>query len=368
MSHEVKHEGSCMSSGNQVRPAVEVVPSRVVTQTSSPAPVVVERKAPIVVEQKGVSPSPKRAFNMPERRLGGLSSRGNNPGFAEDVSFPQRIQFDDRSVPCGGAKNRWVDAMLGRTGYISSSHVVESTTGTLIAPAPTEAVSAALPTTFAQIRSPDHPVAFGEACASHSEHRQGEYAPSHIMPPSGAAASGDGGNQNPSGNNVGDGWHHVDPSHNPVPSPPSGPPEAHLEEAVVVDPARLVARLEVLLVEVEAEVITLMIMACFLPICAQPVLLLRMRSCVRDAAITAPVHPHETACLVSTDVVRFVALIQCVFAKCALSGLPEIPSLEGQEQIAGRQMARTSGKTTKRPSARVSLLRRSLLPISSVLG
>ena len=44
VSHEVKHEGSCMASGNQVRPAVEVVPSRVITQTSSPAPVVVEQK------------------------------------------------------------------------------------------------------------------------------------------------------------------------------------------------------------------------------------------------------------------------------------------------------------------------------------
>ena len=224
VSHEVKHEGSCMSSGNQVRPDVEVVPSRVVTQTSSPAPVVVERKAPIVVEQKGVSPSPKACIQYARTTPGWPVQPRKQPGFAEDVSFPQRIQFDDRSVPCGGAKNRWVDAMLGRTGYISSSHVVESTTGTLIAPAPTEAVSAALPTTFAQIRSPDHPVAFGEACASHSEHRRGEYAPSHIMPPSGAAASGNGGNQNPSGNNVGDGWHHVDPSHNPVPSPPSGPP------------------------------------------------------------------------------------------------------------------------------------------------
>ena len=224
VSREVKHEGSCMASGNQVRPAVEVVPSRVITQTSSPAPVVVEQKAPIVVEQKGVSPSPKACIQYARTTPGWPVQPRKQPGFAEDVSFPQRIQFDDRSVPCGGAKNRWVDAMLGRTGYINSSHVVESTTGTLIAPAPTEAVSAALPITFAQIRSPDHPVTFGEACASHSEHRQGEYAPSNIMPPSGAAASGDGGNQNPSGNNVGDGWHHIDPSHNPVPSPPSGPP------------------------------------------------------------------------------------------------------------------------------------------------
>ena len=154
MSHEVKHEGSCMSSGNQVRPAVEVVPSRVITQTSSPAPVVVERKAPIVVEQKGVSPSPKACIQYARTTPGWPVQPRKQPGFAEDVSFPQRIQFDDRSVPCGGAKNRWVDAMLGRTGYVSSSHVVESTTGTLIAPAPTEAVSAALPTTFAQIRSP----------------------------------------------------------------------------------------------------------------------------------------------------------------------------------------------------------------------
>ena len=139
-------------------------------------------------------------------------------------------------------------------------------------------------------------------------------------------------------------------------------PEAHLEEAVVVDPARLVARLEVLLVEVEAEVITLMIMACFLPICAQPVLLLWMRSCVRDAAIIAPVHPHETACLVSTDVVRFVALIQCVSAKCALSALPEILFLEGQDQIAGLQMARTSGRTTKRPKCKSITLEKEPAP------
>ena len=49
------------------------------------------------------------------------------PGFAEGLSFPQRTQFDDRSIPAGGKKNRWVDTMLERTRYIAHGYVVEST-------------------------------------------------------------------------------------------------------------------------------------------------------------------------------------------------------------------------------------------------
>ena len=238
VNHEGRHEGSCMTSGNRVQPTVEVVPARVITQAPSPVP---------VVEQKGVSPSPKACIQYARTTPGWPVQPRKQPGFAEDVSFPQRIQFDDRSVPCGGAKNRWVDAMLGRTGYIASDHVVESTTGTLIAHAPTEAVSTTLPT-FAQIRSPDHPAAFGEACASHIEHRQSESRTKDSRPPNGAAASGDGKRQNPNGDSVGDGFGAVLTLLMPLLLPhPLVRLMALLAEVVEVDPVHLVARLAVLL-------------------------------------------------------------------------------------------------------------------------
>ena len=368
VSREVKHEGSCMASGNQVRPAVEVVPSRVITQTSSPAPVVVEQKAPIVVEQKGVSPSPKACVQYARTTPGWPVQPRKQPGLQKMCHF--RKEYSLTTAVCRAVVPRIDGLMQCLVGPATSAVAM------LLRVRP-EHLLHLHPPKPCQLPFQQHLLRFVRQTILLRLERHAPHTVSIDRVNMHRAIS----------------CLRAEPQHlvmaeirirvaitlemvgimliRPTilfPLRPLVRPEAQLEEAVVVDPARLVARLEVLLVEVEAEVIALMIMACFLPICAQPVLLLRMRSCVRDAAIIAPVHPHETACLVSTDVVRFVALIQCVSAKYALSGLQEIPSLEGQDQIAGRRKARTSGRTTKRPSARVSRLRRNLLPISSVLG
>ena len=133
VDQEGRHEGSCMTSGNRIPPN----PDRVEPQISSPDP---------VVDQKGVNPSPNACVQCVRTVPGWPVQPRAQPGFAEDISFPQGFQFDERSLPCGGKTNRWVDAMLGRTGFVAPGHVVESTTGTLITPAPTQAVSATLPT------------------------------------------------------------------------------------------------------------------------------------------------------------------------------------------------------------------------------
>ena len=172
------------------------------------------------VEQKGVNPSPKACIQCARTVPGWPVQPRAQPGFAEDLSFPQRIQFDDRSVPCGGKNNRWVDAMLGRAGFVTPGHVVESTTGTLIAPAPTEAVSAPLPT-ISHIRSPDYPAAYGEAETARDDHVSRENKPAERV-----GTSGGDERRNSRGNDdgPGDGWQKVDSSRAPAPSPPPGPP------------------------------------------------------------------------------------------------------------------------------------------------
>ena len=64
------------------------------------------------VEQRGINPSPKACVQYARTVPGWPVEPRPQPGFAEDLSFPQRIQFDERSVPCSGKNNRWVDAML----------------------------------------------------------------------------------------------------------------------------------------------------------------------------------------------------------------------------------------------------------------
>ena len=108
-NHGNSHGASCMTSGNRVQPAVDPAPIRATAQIVPPAH---------PVEQRGVNPSPK-AFIQYARTVPGWPVEPRpQPGFAEDLSFPQRIQFDERSVPCGGKNNRWVDAMLGRIGLL----------------------------------------------------------------------------------------------------------------------------------------------------------------------------------------------------------------------------------------------------------
>ena len=173
--HECSHGASCLTSGNRVQPNAEPVLMRVAPQISSPAH---------PVEQKGVNPNPKACIQCARTFPGWPVEPRAQPGFAEDLSFPQRVQFDERSIPCGGKNNRWVESMLGRTGFVTPGHVVESTTGTLIAPAPTEAVSAPLPT-FSHIRSPDYPAAYGVTETARDDHTSRENQPAERVGTSG---------------------------------------------------------------------------------------------------------------------------------------------------------------------------------------
>ena len=109
--------------------------------------------------------------------------------------------------------------MLGRTGFVAPGHVVESTTGTLIAPAPTEAVSAPLPT-FSHIRSPDYPATYGVTETAREDHTSRASQPAERV-----GTSGGDDRRNPRGNEdgPGGGWHKVDASRAPASAPP-GPP------------------------------------------------------------------------------------------------------------------------------------------------
>ena len=345
-----------MTSGNRVQPTVEPAPVRVAAQIMPPAH---------PVEQKGVNPSPKACVQYARTVPGWPVEPRPQPGFAEELSFPQRIQFDERSVPCSGKNNRWVDAMLGRTGFVTPGHVVESTTGTLIAPAPTEAVSAPLPT-FSHIRSPDYPAAYGVTESAREDHS------SHVnQPAERVGTSGDDGRCDSRGNDdgPGNGWHKVDSSRPPASAPPPGPPGdppggnggggSGPPGGPPDDPSGGGGA-----VEMDRPTS----MACFLLICVLHVRRLKMKSCVRDVDETAPAHQPGIACHASTVVVRFVAQIRWGFVEFAWSERQEIPWVVALALTDGKMMVKRVGRTTKRQNVSPSLLKRNLRPINSVLG
>ena len=185
-------------------------------------------------------------------------------------------------------------------------HLGTLLTGTLIAPAPTETVSAPLPT-FSHIRSPDYPAAYGVTDSARENHR------SHVnQPAERVGTSGDDGRRDDRGSGDGpsDGWRKVDSSRPPAPAPPPGRLVGLLEGMAEVDLARLEARLTIHLVVVVVAVETdrPMSMACFLLICVLHVRRLMMKFCARDVDEIAPAHQPGIACHASIDVARIVAL------------------------------------------------------------
>ena len=257
--------------------------------------------------------------------------------------------------------------MLGRTGFVAPGHVVESTTGTLITPAPTQVSS--------RVRYVAHILTLDRLTILLRLERLKPTVT--LMIPVMANLLREPGILVTTADAVPvdmmmfpamDGARWVLPVRL-LPPRPLARRMIRLAVVAKVDLAHPVVRPAVPLEEMEMVVtIALMSVDCSLLIFVLRVHCPTMRYFVRDVAATVPVLLREIVCLATTDVARSVALIRSGFARCVWSVQLGIPLEEVLGPSVGLRTARMAERMTKRPSARVLLLRRNLLPISSVLG